>query len=519
MRSRRHEQTLVLAAAGAVLVAAAFLPLANLAAEALGSYSEAAALLGSSRPWALLARSLLLASAVTVLALVVGTPLGVIVGRTDAAGARVAGALHVFPMFLPPFLLGLGWFHLLGRQGLVGSEASARALFSEVGVVFVLSLAFAPVVTSLTALGVRGVDPSLEEAARTVARPVRVAARILLPAAWPAIALAAIVVFALALSELGVPMFLRVDVFAAAVFARLGGIDYAPGEAVALLVPLLPVALGLLWVERRLVGTRSFAVLGLRAAARSPLRLGRWRAAATGAVWLAAAVSVAPIAALALSAWRGGGFSDLGEWLGRSPATSVVVGLTAASVIALLGLVIGHAVARRLPGSASLDALAVLAFVTPASVLGVGLIGVWNHAATQIVYGTVAILVVGCVARYSVVGIRTVAAVVAQSPVHLEEAAAAAGAGFLRRLTRIVLPVNARGVGFAWVLALVFCLRDMETAVLFYPPGRAPLTVRIFTLEANGPEAVVAALSVAHVAITAAALVLGAGLLRAGRHR
>ena len=151
--------------------------------------------------------------------------------------------------------------------------------------------------------------------------------------------------------------------------------------------------------------------------------------------------------------------------------------------------------------------------------LGVGLIGVWNHRATQAIYGTIAILVVGCVARYSVVGIRTVAAVVAQSPVHLEEAAAASGAGFLRRLFRIVLPVNARGVGFAWVLALVFCLRDLETAVLFYPAGRAPLTVRIFTLEANGPEAVVAALSVTHIAITAAALVLGAAFLAAGKRR
>ncbi len=519
MRSTRLEQTLVLAAAAAVLVAGSFLPLATLAAEALAWPSQAAALLGSSRPWTLLARSLLLASAVTILALVIGTPLGVIIGRTDAAGARFAGALHAFPMFLPPFLLGLGWFQLLGRQGFVGSEASARALFSEVGVVFVLSLTFTPVVTSLAALGVLGVDPSLEEAARTVARPARVAVRILLPAAWPALALAAIVVFALALSELGVPMFLRVDVFAAAVFARLGGIDYAPGEAVALVLPLLLVAFFLLWMERRLVGARSFAVLGLRAAARSPLRLGRWHAVATGAVWLAAAVSSAPIAALALRAWRGGGFSDLGEWLGRSPATSVVVAVAAASVIALLGLVIGHAVARRFPGSASLDALAVFAFLTPASVLGVGLIGVWNHRATQAIYGSIAILVVGCVARYSVVGIRTVAAVVAQSPVHLEEAAAASGAGFLRRLFRIVLPVNARGVGFAWVLALVFCLRDLETAVLFYPAGRAPLTVRIFTLEANGPEAVVAALSVTHIAITAAALVLGAAFLAAGKRR
>ena len=87
----------------------------------------------------------------------------------------------------------------------------------------------------------------------------------------------------------------------------------------------------------------------------------------------------------------------------------------------------------------------------------------------------------------------------------------------MRRLTRIVAPVHARGLGFAWLLALVFCLRDLETAVLFYPPAGEPTTVRIFTLEANGPEPVVAALASAHVAITAAVLVVGAWLATRAR--
>jgi iron(III) transport system permease protein len=60
---------------------------------------------------------------------------------------------------------------------------------------------------------------------------------------------------------------------------------------------------------------------------------------------------------------------------------------------------------------------------------------------------------------------------------------------------------------------LVFCLRDLETAVLFYPPGGEPLTVRIFTLEANGPVPVVAGLGVIHAAVTGAVLALGAALL------
>jgi iron(III) transport system permease protein len=118
--------------------------------------------------------------------------------------------------------------------------------------------------------------------------------------------------------------------------------------------------------------------------------------------------------------------------------------------------------------------------------------------------------VIGFVARYTVVGVRAVASVVLQSPIHLEEAAAACGAGAGRRLVRIVLPVNARGVLFGWVLALVFCLRDLETAVLFYPAGREPLTVRLFTLEANGPPSVVAGLCVIQVAITLGALSIAA---------
>ena len=84
------------------------------------------------------------------------------------------------------------------------------------------------------------------------------------------------------------------------------------------------------------------------------------------------------------------------------------------------------------------------------------------------------------------------------------------GAGFVRRLTRILLPIHARGLGAAWLLTALFCLRDLEAAVLIYPAGSEPLTVRIFTLEANGPRGVVAALACSQVALSAGVLALGA---------
>lgn len=514
---RRYQAGLLLATAGAILCLAALAPLLVLVVELTGAGIEGLALWALPRTWHLLASSLAFAGAATLLSLIVGVPLGVAFGRTDVAGRGVAWLLHAFGFFLPPFLIVLGWFHVLGRDGWLGSEASSSALFSAPGLIAVLGFTFAPVVTSLVALGVMNVDPALEEAARVIARPGRVATRILAPAARPAVTLAALVVFALALSELGVPMFLRVDVFAAAVFARLGGVDQAPGEAFALVLPLVPIAIVLLGLERRLAGSRSYAVLGLRGRSRKPLPLRRWRLPVTVLCWSVSLLSVAPVLSLAARALLGGGIELAIEWAGQAPWNGLGTGAIAATVILVLGIVIGHGAARRARSAAWLDALAVLAFITPAPLLGVGLIATWNRPGTQLVYATLAIMVVGFVARYAVVGVRVFASVVTQVPVHLEDAASVAGASYVRRLVRIVLPLGARGAAFAWLLALVFCLRDLETAVLFYPPGLEPLSVRIFTLEANGPEALVAGLGALHAGITAVVLAAGFSLLVARR--
>lgn len=515
--TKQWQQHAIIGGAGTFLALLALLPLAwplvGLLGREPGEVLQGIEVFGSSRPWALLTRSLGLSGAVVIGALVIGTPMGLLLARTDLAGRRVLLFAHGFPMFLPPFLLALGWFYLFGRQGLLGSEASASLLFNPPGHVAVLSLAFAPVITALVALGLWNLDPNLEEAARVVARPARVATGILLPAVWPSVAIAGILVFALAFSELGVPMFLRVDVYPAAVFSRLGGIDYDPGEAFLLALPLVPVAVAMVVLERRLFHKRPLDVLGLRHRSREPLPLGAWRGILSAACWGLALLALLPIAALAVRAGTGGGFAQIGRWVGGSLFNSLLGAGLAATAIVGIGAILGHGYARRLPSSRFLDLVGVLAFVAPAVLLGVGLIALWNRPETGFIYGGIGIIVLGYVARYAMIGMRTIAVAVAQSPLSLEQAASAFGAGFARRLITIVLPLHRRALMAAWLLAVVFCLRDLETAVLYYPPGWEPLTVRIFTLEANGPEAVVAGLAVLHVAMTAAVLVAGALLL------
>ena len=511
------QQHAIIGGAGVLFAVLALIPLLwpliELVGRETGEILGSLEVFASSRPWVLLARSLALSGAVVCGALVLGTPMGLLLARTDIAGRRALLFVHAFPMFLPPFLLALGWFYLLGRQGFLGSEASASLLFHPFGYVAILSLTFAPVVTALVALGLWNLDPSLEEAARVVARPARVATGILLPMGWPSIALAGILVFALSFSELGVPMFLRLEVYPAAVFSRLGGIDYDPGEAFLLALPLVLVALTMVALERWLFSRRPLDVLGLRNRSRQPLPLGAWGGTLSVACWGLTLLSLLPIAALAMRAGAGGGFAEIGRWVGRSLFNSLMGAGLAATGIVGIGAVLGHGYARRLSGTRVFDLVGIVAFVTPAVLLGIGLIALWNRPGTQFIYGGIAIIVFGYVARYGIIGIRTMAVAVAQSPLSLEQTAAVFGAGFARRFVSIVLPLHRNVLGAAWLLAVVFCLRDLETAVLYYPPGWEPLTVRIFTLEANGPEAVVAGLATLHVATTACVLAAGALLL------
>jgi len=122
-RLKRAEESLALGAIGGILVLAALLPFVFLVVNLLRAPAEMSAglaLLGSREPWFVFLRSVASALVVALAAVLIGVPLGLLLGSTDVRGRKAALILHAFPMFLPPFLLALGWFYLFGRSGLWG---------------------------------------------------------------------------------------------------------------------------------------------------------------------------------------------------------------------------------------------------------------------------------------------------------------------------------------------------------------------------------------------------------------
>lgn len=511
MRSR----AIVLSSAVVLLLIAGVLPMLMMCAQSVTiegrlSLAHYRDLLGSGRPWMLMGQSLMLASLVTACATAIGLPLGILFSKTDLPLGRLFAALFTIPLLVPPYITAVAWFDLLGKTGFLG-----RAwFFSLPGCVLILTTTFLPVVMLLTMTYLGAVNPRLEEAGRLVAGWPRVLRQITIPLIGPGVLLAAMLVFLLAMGEFGVPTFLRYGVFPVESFTQFSAF-YNFGAATTAAIPLALVTLVLLGLERRFLRERTCQLRPVSSAERpAEIALGRTRGWAVAAVGLlCVTLVIAPLSILVWQSLFGGAYPEAISRAGDSLVRSLAYAALGASLLAVVGFLAGYLIhTRALPFWRTLDSVTLFLFALPGTVIGIGLIALWNRPATNIIYATPAIILLGYLAQYSALTSRIMVAALGQIPASMEEAAQVLGAGWLRRTAGIIAPLARRGLAAGWLVGYIFCLRDMGISMLVYPPGHDTLPVRIFTLMANGSQSLIAALCVLMLAAT----LLPVGLLSLG---
>lgn len=460
---------------------------------------------------ALMGHSVLLAVLVTALATIIGVPLGVLLGKTDLPLRRTFAMVFAVPLLIPPYVIAVAWFAVLGPNGCVGSALPpsisrhvSAAFFGLVGCIGVLFIAFVPIVMLLTSTYLDGVNPRLEDAGRLASRWSGVLWHITLPFIAPAILLAAVLVFLLTLGEVGVPTYLRYPVYPIEIVTQFAAFyDFSAATAAA--VPLLAITLAVLALEHWMLPNRVWelktVVVG---GTRTSIKLGPWRFPLFGivSIWAIASV-VLPFAVLITQSLS---FSSYAEALSRTSGSilrSVVFAAIGATLLTILGFFCGYLVHNRpLPVWRNIDALALFLFTLPGTVVGIGLISLWNTPMTNFVYRTPAIIFLGYLAQYAVLPTRMTSAILEGIPRSLEQAAQLGGANWPTILRRIVVPLASRGLIAVWIVSYVFCLRDLGISMVVYPPGSDTLPVRILTLMANGAPSLIAALCVILIAVT-----------------
>jgi iron(III) transport system permease protein len=323
---------------------------------------------------------------------------------------------------------------------------------------------------------------------------------------------AAMLVFLLTLGEVGVASFLRYPVYSAEVLTQFAAFyDFSAATAAA--IPMLIVTLMILAFEFRFVHA---SILELSAPAFGRLttliKLGRWRFPLFGLVLAWTLVTVAlPMAMLMLQSASLSVFTDALSRASDSIFRSVVFATAGATLLTALGFFLGYLVhSRALAWWRGIDALALFLFTLPGTVIGIGLVSLWNRPVTNAIYATPSIIILGYIAQYAVLPIRITAATLQRIPPSLERAAQLCGASWFTTLRDILLPLAKSGLIAAWIIAYVFCLRDLGITMVVYPPGSDTLPVRILTLMANGTPSLIAALCLIMIVVTLLPLAVAA---------
>ena len=497
----------LLAPAALVYGVVALLPcLYMLSAATLGSWRRVWL---DSRQFGLMGNTLGLSLLASVGAVAIAVPLALLVVRSNLFGRRALFFVALAQLLIPPHILAIASQQLLG-SGFAGLPAAA----------LVLAVSYYPLVFLIAVAGISGVDSSQEEAA-LLARPRGSVLRgLTLPLIRPHLLAAFLLVFLLSAVEYGVPDLLRLKTYPIEIFAQFSAF-YDEGAAAVLCAPLLLFTFLLVAVMHRLIGDRAFVPIRIgREAPHVTLSLGRARTGASTAAWTIIGAALAlPLVRMAYEALASR--RAIMPVLTAAPILStVLLAAAGATFVVALCFPIAYACERAGPsirGWVLLLALSPLA--VPATVIGIGLVRLWNRDIGLPVYGTALMLVLGYAARFSPFAVVILAATIKQVGREQEEAALLASADWRRRVVRIVAPQCMTGLAAGWTITFAFCLGELGVSLLIMPPGTETVTLRLFNLLHYGAYDVVSTLS---LTVVACGLIVCCGvfaLVQIGRRR
>ncbi|WP_343550810.1 iron ABC transporter permease [Pantoea sp.] len=506
-------------------------------------------LLASDRVLIASGNTLLIALSSTLISVLLGTAAAWLVALSDLRAKTAWVFAFILPLMIPPQVTALAWLQALAPSsplamlfaslGLPWFAPGEQPLYSLTGIVLLLGTHNAPLVFLTVRAGLRRLPADLVEAAQiSGASRTRVLFTIILPLARPAIFAGAALTFVAAAGNFGIQAMLgipaRVPTLITLVYQQLNGIGPSalPNTAVyALLIAFITLA-----------GMTASAWLGGRHDVRvngAPRvwqqSLGRGRVAIEGVAWLWMALTLLlPLSALLITALTSG-FGQALSWqtltlenfraalwgypavrhafltsLGLTSLTAVILTLCALFLAYFLswrrtklvrGLWLASELTYALPGIVT-GVAAMLFFLRPLPIVNVSL------------YGTVWIILAAYLANFLALVLRPTLAGFAQLEPALDEAARLCGAGFMRRMRDILLPLAAPSALAGSVLVFLTALNEIQVSVLLVTSQTQTIGPTIVFLDEGGSASLAAAVGCLMIVVVCVLMGLATRLAR-----
>ncbi|ENP0848094.1 putative 2-aminoethylphosphonate ABC transporter permease subunit [Vibrio parahaemolyticus] len=427
------------------------------------------------------------------------------------------GLFHILgtaPILAPSLLPAISLIFLFGNQGVAKELLGGHSVYGVIGISMGLIFWTFPHALMILTTSLRTSDARLYEAARALkTSPMKTFFMVTLPAAKYGLISTLIVVFTLVITDFGVPKVIggSYNVLVTDIFKQVVGQQNFAMGAVTSIMLLFPAVMAFgadRWVQKKqksLFDTRSVPYQPEPNKTRDGL-----------CFVYCSLISVAVLAVLGMAVYgslvtfwpwnkaltlNNYNFAEMSTY-GWSPFFN---SLTLAGWTALIGAAVIFVGAYCIekgrafgPVRQVMQMLSVVPMAVPGMVLGLGYIFYFNDVNNplNVLYGTMAFLVINTVVHYYTVGHMTALTALKQLPSEIEATAASVKLPQYKLFFKVTLPVCMPAVLDIATYLFVNALTTTSAVVFLYSTDTIPASVSILNMDDAGQTGAAAAMAV-----------------------
>ena len=462
----------------------------------------------------------------------VGGSFAWLVSRSDMRWKKLLTKLFIFPYIMPSWTLALAWKNFFKNIDVTGSNGIFYSLtgiqvptwfaYGEFPIIVVTGMHYAPFAYILIGGILHNMDANLEEAAVILkTNRLRMFFRITIPIVMPAVLSTIILVFSGAMASFATPQFLglpvRYYVLTTELYASINGTN--PGVGYILAMLMIAISVVIMFINQKMIGNRkSYATVTGKSANISIFHLGVWR---TPISLIAFAVvmcmSVIPLVTFALESllsYTGVyDFSNLtlSFWIGQAQGhdtwqsesgilrnaevyrtlwNSIKLSFTCSLGAGTLGFLAGYCIVRRRGSllSKTVENLTFIPYLIPSMAFSAIYLSMFatKRGIIPSLYGSFAILALIGTIKYLPMASRSGVNSMLQLSPEIEEAGIIMGVPWVKRMTRIIVPIEKTTIVSGYLLPFISAMRELSLFVILVTANNRVLTTLLLFYDEKG---------------------------------
>ena len=468
--------------------------------------------------WTPLLNTLLLAVGTCIVSILFGGIVAFLVTRTNMAWRKYISSIFIFPYIMPQWTLAVVWQNLFNSNAVTGtSNGLLAALFGiEMPMwwckglfpsMVVLGLHYAPFAYILIGGIFRNMDANLEEAATILDTPKwKIMTRITLPMVKPAILSTILLVFGSAMGSYPVPHYLGLSTLSTK-YVSMNSKYTGEASILAIIMMIFGVAIMML-NQLSLTSRKNYTTVTGKSGQISKINLGKSGKyiIALILVILTFFTSIFPIVSFTFETFlpNPGDYSFLytGDtsnltakwWVTSENVTengmygqkgilhnetiwhafrgTIFVSVCCALLAGTIGTLVGYAVSknRRSKWANYVNSMAFLPYLMPSLAVGAAFFILFSTEKLNL-FNTYTLLIIVGTIKYIPFASRSSLNSMLQLSGEIEEAAIIQDIPWIKRMTRIIIPIQKSSIISGYLLPFMTCLRELSLFMLLCVQG------------------------------------------------